>query len=84
LTKEGIKKVIEDWISAAKRAITAGFDVIEIHGAHGFLLHGFMSPVSNRRTDEYGGSFENRIRLLVEVVDAIRATIPDSTPLFVR
>jgi 2,4-dienoyl-CoA reductase-like NADH-dependent reductase (Old Yellow Enzyme family) len=84
LTKEGIKKVIEDWISAAKRAITAGFDVIEIHGAHGFLLHGFMSPVSNKRTDEYGGGFENRIRLLVEVVDAIRAAIPDSTPLFVR
>ena len=84
LSKEGIKKVVEDWASAAKRAIAAGFDVIEIHSAHGFLLHGFMSPVSNKRTDEYGGSFENRIRLVVEVVDAIRAAIPESTPLFVR
>ncbi|KAJ2914556.1 hypothetical protein MD484_g5862, partial [Candolleomyces efflorescens] len=84
LTKEGIKKVVEDWASAARRSIEAGFDVIEIHGAHGYLLHEFMSPVSNKRTDEYGGSFENRIRLVVEVVDAVRAAIPESTPLFVR
>ncbi|KAJ2934149.1 hypothetical protein H1R20_g2902, partial [Candolleomyces eurysporus] len=84
LTKAGIKKVVEDWASAAKRAITAGFDVIEVHAAHGFLLHEFLSPVSNKRTDEYGGNFENRIRLVVEVVDAVRASIPESTPLFVR
>ncbi|KAG2008345.1 NADH:flavin oxidoreductase/NADH oxidase [Coprinopsis cinerea AmutBmut pab1-1] len=84
LTREGIKKIVEDWASAAKRAVQAGFDVIEIHSAHGYLLHEFLSPVSNKRTDEYGGSFENRTRLLVEVVDAVRAVIPETMPLFVR
>ena len=84
LTKEGIKKIIEDWASAAKRSIEAGFDVIEIHSAHGYLLHEFLSPVSNKRTDEYGGSFENRIRLTLEIVDSVRAVIPPTMPLFLR
>jgi 2,4-dienoyl-CoA reductase-like NADH-dependent reductase (Old Yellow Enzyme family) len=64
--------------------VTAGFDVIEIHNAHGYLLHSFLSPVSNKRTDQYGGSFENRIRLTLEVVDAVRAVIPEDMPLFLR
>lgn len=84
LTKEGIKRVKSAFVAAAKRALKAGFDVIEIHSAHGYLLSSFLSPVSNKRTDEYGGSFENRIRLLVEIADAIRAVIPPSMPLFVR
>ena len=67
-----------------KRAVKAGFDVIEIHNAHGYLLHNFISPVSNKRTDRYGGSFENRIRLTLEVVDAMRAAIPEDMPLFLR
>ena len=84
LTLEGIQQVISAFVDAAKRAVTAGFDVIEIHNAHGFLLHNFISPVSNKRTDQYGGSFENRIRLTLEVVDAVRAAIPDDMPLFLR
>ena len=66
------------------RAVKAGFDVIEIHAAHGYLLHQFYSPLINDRTDEYGGSFENRIRFLLEVVRAVRKVIPEGTPLFVR
>lgn len=84
LTLEGIQGVIRSFVDAAKRALQAGFDVIEIHSAHGYLLHEFLSPVSNFRTDQYGGSFENRIRLLVEIADAIRAVIPSEMPLFVR
>ncbi|EIN08320.1 FMN-linked oxidoreductase [Punctularia strigosozonata HHB-11173 SS5] len=84
LTKEGIKRVIQAFADAAKRAIKAGIDVIEIHNAHGYLLSEFLSPQTNKRTDEYGGSFENRIRLTLEVVDAVRAAIPDTTPLFLR
>ena len=84
LTLEGIQRVISAFVDAAKRAVTAGFDVIEIHNAHGFLLHNFISPVSNKRTDQYGGSFENRIRLTLEVVDAVRAAIPEDMPLFLR
>ena len=84
LTKEGIKRVVKAFADAARRATAAGFDVIEIHNAHGYLLHSFLSPVSNKRTDEYGGSFENRTRLTLEVVDAVRAAIPASTPLFLR
>ena len=84
LSLEGIQQVISAFVDAAKRAVTAGFDVIEIHNAHGYLLHSFISPVSNKRTDEYGGSFENRIRLTLEVVDAVRAAIPDDMPLFLR
>ncbi|TFY80673.1 hypothetical protein EWM64_g3337, partial [Hericium alpestre] len=69
---------------AAKRAVRIGFDVVEIHNAHGYLLHEFVSPVSNKRTDEYGGSFENRTRLTLEITDAIRQTIPPEMPLFLR
>ena len=69
---------------AARRALAAGFDVMEIHSAHGYLLHEFLSPLSNRRNDEYGGSFENRIRLLVRVVDTVRKEWPLDKPLFVR
>ena len=84
LTKEGILRIKQAFIDGAKRAIQAGFDVLELHGAHGYLLHEFMSPVSNQRTDEYGGSFENRTRLHLEIVDAIRAVMPDGMPLFYR
>jgi len=84
LTKEQIKGVVQAFAAAAKRAVEAGFDVIEIHGAHGYLLHQFASPVSNKRTDEYGGSYENRTRLSIEVVDAVRAVIPADMPLFYR
>lgn len=84
LTKEGIKRIVQAFADAAKRAVKAGFDVIEIHNAHGYLLQSFVSPFSNRRTDEYGGSFENRIRLTLEIVDAIRAVIPEDMPLFLR
>ena len=76
--------MVKDFAHAAKNAIKAGFDVIEIHAAHGYLLHQFYSPLSNLRTDEYGGSFENRVRFLIEVATAVRKAIPDSTPLFIR
>ncbi|MCJ1351022.1 MAG: hypothetical protein MMC33_001004 [Icmadophila ericetorum] len=84
MTKEDIADFKVDWVAAIKRALTAGFDVIEIHNAHGYLLHSFLSPVSNHRTDEYGGSFENRIRLTLEIVELTRKTIPDDMPLFLR
>lgn len=84
LTPEGIENVIIDFHAAAKRALEAGFKVLEIHAAHGYLLHEFLSPLSNFRTDEYGGSFENRIRLLVEVTEAVRRVWPEELPLFVR
>ncbi len=84
LTKERIERIKQAFVDAAKRAIKAGIDVIEIHGAHGYLLHEFVSPISNHRTDEYGGSFENRTRLSIEIVDAVRAVIPKDTPLFYR
>jgi 2,4-dienoyl-CoA reductase-like NADH-dependent reductase (Old Yellow Enzyme family) len=84
LDKAGIEKVIVDFREAAKRALQAGFKVIEIHGAHGYLLHEFFSPLSNNRQDDYGGSFENRIRLLLEVVNAIQEVWPQELPLFVR
>ncbi|KAF9870991.1 putative nadh-dependent flavin oxidoreductase protein [Colletotrichum karsti] len=74
----------EAFVASAKRALQAGFDVIEIHAAHGYLLNSFLSPVSNKRTDQYGGNFENRTRLLTELVDLVRKTIPESMPLFVR
>jgi 2,4-dienoyl-CoA reductase-like NADH-dependent reductase (Old Yellow Enzyme family) len=80
----GIGKVIEAFVSAARRARAAGFDVAEVHAAHGYLLHQFLSPLSNQRTDRYGGSFENRSRLLREVVAAVRAEWPQELPVFVR
>ncbi|RFS26821.1 NADPH dehydrogenase NamA [Chitinophaga silvatica] len=84
LTLEGIKKVIADFKSAAIRADKAGFKVIELHGAHGYLHHTFLSPLSNQRTDNYGGSFENRIRMTLETVEAIREVWPVPRPLIVR
>ncbi len=84
LSKEGIKKVISDFKEAAGRARVAGFKVIEIHSAHGYLLHEFLSPFSNHRADEYGGSFENRTRLLREIISAVKRVWPDENPLFVR
>ena len=80
----GIAKVVADFRAAAQRAREAGFDVIELHAAHGYLLHQFLSPLSNTRTDEYGGSLENRARLLGEVVGAVRETWPAPMPLWVR
>jgi 2,4-dienoyl-CoA reductase-like NADH-dependent reductase (Old Yellow Enzyme family) len=79
----GVDAVVDDFAAAARRATTAGFQVIELHAAHGYLLHEFLSPLSNHREDEYGGSLENRARLLVRVVEAVRAAAPGAA-LFVR
>jgi 2,4-dienoyl-CoA reductase-like NADH-dependent reductase (Old Yellow Enzyme family) len=84
LDKAGIKKVIADFKAAAARALKAGFKVVELHGAHGYLINEFLSPLSNKRTDEYGGVFENRIRLLLEVTAAVQQVWPAEYPLFVR
>ncbi|GAB3938642.1 NADPH dehydrogenase NamA [Larkinella terrae] len=84
LNAAGIEKVIADFGKATERALEAGFKVIEIHAAHGYLIHEFLSPISNKRTDQYGGSFENRIRLLLEVVERVQAVWPKENPLFVR
>lgn len=84
LTVDEIHQLTHDYVVAAKRAVSVGFDVIEIHAAHGYLMHQFYSPLANTRTDEYGGSFENRVRFLLETVVAVRSAIPVSTPLFVR
>ncbi|THW37213.1 NADH:flavin oxidoreductase/NADH oxidase [Aureobasidium pullulans] len=91
MTQIDIFVLVDAWISAVKRAVIAGFDAaltivqaIEIHAGHGYLLHEFWSPVSNRRNNSYGGSFENRIRLLLEITRATKANIPSSVPLFVR
>ncbi len=84
LTNEGMEKVLSDFQEAARRALDAGFQVVEIHAAHGYLLHEFLSPLSNQRTDAYGGSFENRIRLLLEVVERVQTVWPSELPLFVR
>jgi 2,4-dienoyl-CoA reductase-like NADH-dependent reductase (Old Yellow Enzyme family) len=84
LDADGLRAVVDAFAAAARRAVAAGFDVLEVHAAHGYLLHEFLSPLSNLREDEYGGSFDNRVRLLLEVVDAIRAAVPEETPLVVR
>jgi 2,4-dienoyl-CoA reductase-like NADH-dependent reductase (Old Yellow Enzyme family) len=84
MTLDEIEAFKTAYVAAIKRSLKAGFDAIEIHGAHGYLLHEFLSPVSNKRTDAYGGSFENRARLLLETVDLARQTIPADMPLFVR
>jgi 2,4-dienoyl-CoA reductase-like NADH-dependent reductase (Old Yellow Enzyme family) len=80
----GIANITGAFAAAARRSLQAGFDVVEIHAAHGYLLHEFLSPLSNHRTDNYGGDFENRIRFLVETVDAVRSEWPSHLPLFVR
>lgn len=84
LDAAGIQKVIADFRAATTRALVAGFQVVEIHAAHGYLLHEFFSPLSNQRTDAYGGSFDNRIRLTVDVTRAVREVLPAELPLFVR
>lgn len=84
LSEQEIGELVQDWARAAERSVKAGIDVIEIHAAHGYLIHQFLSPVSNQRTDRYGGSFENRTRLLLEIVEAIRKVIPETMPLFLR
>lgn len=84
LDEDGVQRVIDAFTIASARAIDAGFDVLEIHGAHGYLLHEFLSPLSNQRTDRYGGTLENRARLLLEITDAVRDAVPSQTPVIVR
>ncbi|MFS0852451.1 NADH:flavin oxidoreductase/NADH oxidase [Microbacterium sp. 179-I 3D4 NHS] len=84
LDTAGIDRIVEAFRTATRRALDAGFDVLEIHGAHGYLLHQFLSPLSNLRDDEYGGPLENRARLLLRVLDAVRETAGDTVPVFVR
>ena len=84
LTTESIQRIIHKFVEAAARALVAGFEVVEVHSAHGYLLNEFLSPVSNRRKDAYGGSFENRTRLVREVVTAVRKVWPEEKPLFLR
>jgi 2,4-dienoyl-CoA reductase-like NADH-dependent reductase (Old Yellow Enzyme family) len=84
LSEEEIRGMVRKFVDATRRAIAAGFQVIELHGAHGYLFHEFLSPLANARKDAYGGSFDNRIRFLLEVVDAVRRETPEGMPLFVR
>lgn len=84
LTVTEIKDIVESWRQAARRVREAGFDVLQIHGAHGYLIHEFLSPLSNERGDEYGGSLENRMRFLLEIVEAVKKEWPEDKPLSVR
>lgn len=84
LSVKQIAEVVESFADAARRALAAGFEVAEVHGAHGYLIHEFLSPLANKRDDEYGGSLENRARLLLEVVDAVRAVWPEDKPVLLR
>src|SRR6202022_4378473 len=84
LSKEGIQGIVEAFAKATRRTLDAGFQILEIHAAHGYLVHEFLSPLSNQRTDEYGGSFENRTRLAREIVSAVRGSWPARAALFVR
>jgi len=84
LTKSEIREIVEAFAAAARRAFAAGFLVVEIHAAHGYLIDEFLSPVANHRTDEYGGAFDGRIRMALEVASAVRGAWPDSLPLFMR
>lgn len=84
LTKDEILQLINDFKSATLRSLNAGFQTVELHGAHGYLIHSFLSPITNKRSDEYGGSFENRIRFLLEITHAVRSVWPDDLPLLVR
>lgn len=79
-----IQKITQAFVTATKRALEAGFDVIELHGAHGYLMHEFLSPLSNKRSDEYGGSFRNRVRFALETIEAVRKAMPGGMPLFLR
>jgi len=84
MSREAIAATVRAFVDGARHALAAGFDVVEVHGAHGYLIHSFCSPLSNRRTDEYGGSFENRIRLALEVANAVREAWPRDKPVFYR
>lgn len=84
LSIEGIQEIIQAFIQATKRSLQAGFKVVEIHAAHGYLIHQFLSPLTNQRQDDYGGSFENRTRLLREIIEGVREVWPETYPLFVR
>jgi 2,4-dienoyl-CoA reductase-like NADH-dependent reductase (Old Yellow Enzyme family) len=84
LSIEEIAQLVKAFGDSARRSVTAGFDAVEIHGAHGYLIHQFLSPLSNDRTDQYGGSLENRARFLLEIIKAVRDAIPDSIPVFLR
>lgn len=84
LSVEGIKEIVQQFVDATRRTLEAGFEVIELHGAHGYLIGEFLSPHSNKRTDEYGGSYENRTRFALEVVDAVREVWPEELPLLFR
>ena len=84
LTISEIKELVRSFADAAQRVASVGFDLVEIHAAHGYLIHQFLSPLSNQRSDDYGGSFENRVRFIIDIVKAVRVVIPDSMPLFVR
>ncbi|WP_210415012.1 NADH:flavin oxidoreductase/NADH oxidase [Microlunatus elymi] len=84
LSVEEIAAIVEEFRQAATRALAAGFQVAEVHGAHGYLIHQFLSPISNRRTDRYGGSFANRIRLALEVTEAVRSVWPEELPILFR
>lgn len=84
LSKEDIRQITAEFAAAARRALDAGFQIVELHAAHGYLLHEFLSPLSNRRRDEYGGAFDNRIRFVLEVVNAVRRQWPERLPLFLR
>ncbi|MEQ9434270.1 NADH:flavin oxidoreductase/NADH oxidase [Hyphomonas sp.] len=84
LTQSQIADLVEAWVNAAKRALTCGFDVLELHAAHGYLIHQFLCRTTNQRTDAYGGSLQNRMRLLLEITEAVRSVWPSRKPLFVR
>jgi len=84
MTKSDIDKAVSDFVSAANRSVQAGFEVIEVHAAHGYLCHQFLSPLSNQRTDEFGGSLENRLRFPLQIARAVRETVPQNLPVFVR
>lgn len=84
LETQEVSELVEDFVKAAKNAVLAGFDALEIHAAHGYLIHQFLSPITNQRADKYGGSLENRARFLIEIITAIRLVIPEGMPLMIR
>ena len=84
VTDDELKRLVDDYVAAARLAAEVGFDFVDVKACHGYLLHEFLSPLSNQRNDAYGGPFENRIRALVEVVRSVRRRWPDRLPLFVR